>query len=68
MKLVATLGAPPPRATRKPSPAAKAAAIRKDPALAPPPPSPAAQAHAGRELLEAARTLLGELSRCARPA
>jgi transcription-repair coupling factor (superfamily II helicase) len=68
MKLVATLGAAPPRPVKRPPPAVKAAAIRRDPALAPPPPSPAAQAHAGRELLEAAKALLGELSRCARPA
>jgi transcription-repair coupling factor (superfamily II helicase) len=73
MKLVQTLGAPPPRPT-KPSKGAKIppkggkpAAARAAPAApAVLPPSPAAEAHAGRELLQAARALLVELARCAR--
>jgi transcription-repair coupling factor (superfamily II helicase) len=76
MKLVATLGAPPARPAKppkgKPAPSAagaKSAALRKVPApVAVPAPSPAAEANAGREILEAARALLKDLARCARPA
>ncbi len=73
MKLVATLGGPPPRPAKATRPhrggGAKGVAPWRGPAAAlPAPPSPAAQAPAGRELLEAARALLADLARCARAA
>jgi transcription-repair coupling factor (superfamily II helicase) len=74
MKLVATLGPPPPRPARGAARGARrapAGAGKRSPApaaLPPPAPSPAAEAHAGRELLEAARALLADLARCARAA
>ncbi len=67
MKLVATLGAPAPRPV-KPARGAKRAATRAPAPARPPPPSPAAEAATGRELLEAARKLLGDLAGCARQA
>jgi transcription-repair coupling factor (superfamily II helicase) len=72
MKLVATLGAPPPArpAKGRRAPEAARASPRGGrpaaPAAPPPAPSPAAEAHAGRELLRAAKGLLAELARCAR--
>jgi transcription-repair coupling factor (superfamily II helicase) len=66
MKLVQTLGAPPP----KPAKAAKAAKAAPKGAKVGAAPTalatPAAEAHAGRELLQAARALLADLARCAR--
>jgi transcription-repair coupling factor (superfamily II helicase) len=80
MKLVASVGAPPPPKIA-PKPAAKATAkvargptgrrlavpAAPPPPAPPPPPTPAQQAATGRELLQAARTVLADLSRCARP-
>jgi transcription-repair coupling factor (superfamily II helicase) len=69
MKLVATVGAPPPRAAKVKSKASRAGARRAtgQPDEAAPKHHPE-NAHAGRELLEAARSLLQDLSRCARAA
>jgi transcription-repair coupling factor (superfamily II helicase) len=73
MKLVALVGTPPPRPA-KPArvakgAAARAAAVREAVAkVSAPPPTPAQEAAAGRELLEAARKVLGELAGCARQA
>jgi transcription-repair coupling factor (superfamily II helicase) len=63
MKLVQSLAPPPPRPAKAARPGAKGAAARALPA----PSSPAAEAASGRELLDAARALLVELARCARP-
>ncbi len=68
MKLVATLGAPPPRAVKAARAGARGAGRRGPVPVAAVKPSPAAEIHAGRELLEAARTLLSDLVRCARAA
>jgi transcription-repair coupling factor (superfamily II helicase) len=73
MKLVALVGAPPPRPARPAKAvkgaAARAAAVREAVAkVAAPPPTPAQEAAAGRELLEAARKVLVELAGCARQA
>ncbi|HEX9242374.1 MAG TPA: hypothetical protein VF875_08005, partial [Anaeromyxobacter sp.] len=75
MKLVAALGdaprrPPPPRAPRRGVTGAKAvtaARVQAAVAAAMAAPTPAQEAAAGRELLEAARKLLGELAGCARP-
>jgi transcription-repair coupling factor (superfamily II helicase) len=76
MKLVATFGAPPPKPAparpgargvtpKKAAVAARVASAVK--AAMPAPSSPALEAASGRELLQAARSLLAELARCARP-
>jgi hypothetical protein len=68
MKLVATFGAPPPRAVKAARAGARGAGRHGPVPVAAVKPSPAAEIHAGRELLEAARTLLSDLVRCARAA
>jgi transcription-repair coupling factor (superfamily II helicase) len=71
MKLVQTLGAPPPRPAKVAKAAPKGGKVVA-PRTVPAPPavvaSPAAEAHAGRELLQAARALLKDLAGCARAA
>ncbi|WP_248361537.1 transcription-repair coupling factor [Anaeromyxobacter oryzae] len=69
MKLVAQLVAPPPKPAAKPAKGAKGTAGKRPVAkVAPPTPAtPAQEAASGRELLQAARTVLAELARCARP-
>jgi len=73
MKLVATIGQPPPKVKAEPkAPRAVARRAQGQPDEAAParqraPASPRHEtAHSGRELLEAARSLLQDLSRCAR--
>jgi transcription-repair coupling factor (superfamily II helicase) len=66
MKLVATLGAPPPRPAKGRAAARGSAGRRAAPAAAPAVASPAAEAHAAHEILDAAKGLLADLARCAR--
>jgi transcription-repair coupling factor (superfamily II helicase) len=74
MKLVALTGAAPARPARPakakvpPRGAARDAAVRAAVAALTQTQTPAQEAAAGRELLDAARGLLGELAACARPA
>jgi transcription-repair coupling factor (superfamily II helicase) len=65
MKLVAAMGGPPTRPAKGGRPAGKGGA-RAAPAPAALPTTPAAEAMAGRDVLEAARALLADLARCAR--
>jgi transcription-repair coupling factor (superfamily II helicase) len=71
MKLVQTLGEapkrPPPAKGARPGKAATAARVKAAVSAAMSAPTPAQEAAAGRELLAAARRLLGELATCARP-
>jgi transcription-repair coupling factor (superfamily II helicase) len=70
MKLVARTGPAPvaPAAPARPAPPARGPSGKKlAPPKPPPPPSPAQEAIDGRAVLQAARELLAELARCARP-
>jgi transcription-repair coupling factor (superfamily II helicase) len=69
MKLVARMGPAPatPAAPARPAPPARGPTGKKLAHPKPPPPSPAQEAIDGRAVLQAARELLAELARCARP-